>query len=287
MPKTNRRRNEERRAAAARRVAEMRRVQQTAVRRRRRLTVSAVVVVLVVLAVAAAVYVQGRRSAPPVAAGTVPGTTSHYGILIGKKSAPVRLVTYEDFQCSHCRAFEGFYGKRIAKYVAQGTLQVEYRPVAFLSTYSTTALNAALCVLVDGGKQDFLKFHNLLYDNQPPEGGSGLSTAQLTTYAEQAGISGSGVAGCIGSTKYNNWASNATEAMSKAGYNTTPTVLINGKVFKANGNMRAFEQAITAAAQSGSGASPAPTAPTSSSAVGKGSGTTSRKPSSPGAGKQG
>ncbi len=47
--------------------------------------------------------------------------------------------------------------------------------------YSTRSLNAAACVTAQGGSAAFLKFHDLLYANQPAEGVPGCRTASSST----------------------------------------------------------------------------------------------------------
>lgn len=240
MAKSNRRRDEERRSAAAARVAEMQRAQAASERRRRSLIISCSVIAVVAVIVGVFVIVQLSSQNPTVAAGSVGGSTRGYGFLVGKSGAPAKLVAYEDFQCPICQQFEKVDGPTIQKYVDDGKVQVEYRPIAILdressTNYSTRALNAAACVRNYGNAQAFLTFHDLLYANQPPEGGDGLPDSQLITYANQAlRMTKPAVAKCINDQTYKDWTSSATEAASKAGVQGTPTVILNGKTLQLN-----------------------------------------------------
>jgi protein-disulfide isomerase len=235
MVKSNRRRDEERRTAAAAKVAEMQRAQQAAERRRRSIIVSAGVVAVVVVIVGIFVLVQLGSQGPSVSAHTVGGTTSGYGFVVGKADAPATLVAYEDFQCPVCDNYEKIDGPTVEKYLQEGKLRVEYRPVAILdressTNYSTRALNAAACVRNFGTAAEFLTFHDLLYANQPAEGSAGLPNSQLITYANQAmKTTKPSVATCINDETYKNWTSSATDAFSKGGYTGTPTLILNGK----------------------------------------------------------
>ena len=79
-------------------------------------------------------------------------------------------------------------------------MQARYHGMAFLDTsanqqYLTRALNAAAVVLAAAGPDGFQAFHDLLYANQPAEGGLGADRCPARRFAGQAGASGSTVAG--------------------------------------------------------------------------------------------
>lgn len=234
MVKSNKRRDEERRTAAAIKVAEMQRAQKAADRRRRSLMVSAIAVAAIVVVVVVVVLVETRNSSPKVQATRVGGATADYGFVVGKKTAPATLISYEDFQCPICQQFENTDGELIQKYITAGKLKVEYRPIAILdressTQYSTRALNAAACVSNYSDMTVWKTFHDLLFKNQPPEGGDGLPDSQLVNFATEVGAKDPAVATCITDQTYKNWTVSATDAASKAGVSGTPTVKLNGK----------------------------------------------------------
>jgi protein-disulfide isomerase len=256
MAQTNKRRDVERRTAAARKVEEMRLAQQAAERRRRVIVVSLSVLAVLAAVIVTAIVVQNSRTQPSAPAAGVPGTTANYGVLVGQPSAPVHVVVYEDFQCPFCRQFESASSATLQQYVADKRVSVEYRPIAFLdqsstTQYSTRSLNAAACVTADGGSDAFLKFHDLLYANQPAEGSAGLPNSQLIQYARQAGVSGPQVQSCINNEQYRGWTVGATDASSKAGVTGTPTILINGKAFPDISSKQALVHAINSAGNAG------------------------------------
>jgi protein-disulfide isomerase len=163
-----------------------------------------------------------------VPANTVDGTIS-----VGSADAPVTVDLYEDFQCPNCKAFEAESGSTLAQLVAAGTVRARYHGMAFLDTsandqYSTRALNAAAVVVATAGPDAFQKFHDLLFANQPAEGGSGLTYEQLVEYAGQAGATGSTVEQDIRELTYGDWVKTATDRASKDGVTGTPTVLVGG-----------------------------------------------------------
>ncbi|NYJ06672.1 DsbA family protein [Petropleomorpha daqingensis] len=230
--------NAKRRAARAR--IEERRAAEAAARaraqRRQRTLIGAVVAaVIVVAAVVVTIVVQNSRTAT-AANAAVPANTVDSGqvIVVGQTSAPVTIDLYEDFQCPVCDNFEKTTGSTLASLVSAGTVQLHYHGMAFLDTsandkYSTRALNAAAAVVDAAGPDAYQKFHDLLYANQPPEGGSGLTDDQLISYAQQAGASGSSVESAIRDLTYGDWVKEITDQASKDGVNQTPTVKVDGQ----------------------------------------------------------
>ena len=256
MVKSNKRRDDERRSAAAAKVAEMQRAQAAAERRRRTLVVSAVAVAVIVIVVGVFVLIQTTGDdSKDVAAGGVGGSSADFGFVVGQSSAPASMVVYEDFQCPVCKSFEDLDASTVEKYVKDGSLKVEYRPIAFLdrmsegTNYSTRSLNAAACVSNATDVETWKKFHDLLYANQPEENTPGLTDEQLIGYAKQAGADTPAVETCIKSQSFKDWTASATEAASKAGVSGTPTVKLNGEdIADKLSNVEAFSQAIEAAA---------------------------------------
>ena len=222
---TARRRIEEKRAAEA-----AARARET--RRRRTLIGGIAAVVAVVLAVVVVIAVQSARTSTSADAA-VPAHTTDGAIVVGQATAPVTIDLYEDLQCPVCQQFEAANRSTLAGLVAGGTVQVHYHLMAFLDSsanqqYSTRALNAAGAVLNAQGPEAFQQFHDLLYENQPPESGPGLTDDQLITYAERAGATGETVASQVRDLTYGDWVKQVTDQASQDGVTQTPTVMVNG-----------------------------------------------------------
>jgi protein-disulfide isomerase len=226
------------RAAARRRIEEKRAAEAAArsrARRRQRTLLGGIVAAaLLVVAVVVAIVVQTGRTTTSAGAA-VPANTVDNGttVVVGSTTAPVTVDLYEDFQCPNCKAFEDASGQTLAQLVAAGTVQAHFHGMAFLDTsangkYSTRALNAAAAVVDAAGPDAFQKFHDLLFANQPAEGGAGLTDDQLVAYATQAGASGNAVGQAIRDLTYGDWVKQVTDQASKDGVTGTPTVLVNG-----------------------------------------------------------
>jgi protein-disulfide isomerase len=168
------------------------------------------------------------------------GVVDQYAVPRGDRSAPVTLTLYEDFQCPVCRQVEAIVGPTVARFAESGTVRVEYRPIAFLDAASTTeyssrALNAAACVLDERGTGAFVRMHDLLFAQQPPEGTAGLSDEQLGALAARAGAKSEAVGGCIDDERFAGRVDAATEQASKDGVNATPTILVDGEQLQLSG----------------------------------------------------
>lgn len=218
------------------RVEKMRAQERARADRRRRLVMTGVVLGVLVLVVGIGAAVQlGRSGGTPDAGSAAPaGTVDRYAVPRGDASAPVRLTLYEDFQCPACRATEAYLRTTIAQLVDEGRIRVLYRPIAFLDNASTTdyssrALGAAACVLEDAGTGAYLRMHDLLYANQPPEGGAGLDDSRLADIAGRAGADRAAVAACMDEGRFEGWVAAATDQASKNGVNATPTILVDGE----------------------------------------------------------
>ncbi|MBT0768904.1 thioredoxin domain-containing protein [Kineosporia sp. J2-2] len=213
-------------------VAEMRAQAAKAEARRRNLLISGIVAALAVVIVVGFVVVQNAsRDDKSVSDATPANIGTDNSIVDGEDSAPVKVVVYEDFQCPYCAQFEAANREQLAQYVKDGDVQVQYRPIAFLDRastddYSTRSLNAVAAV-VNSSPDAFLEFHNLLFENQPEEGGAGLTDDQLVDYAVQAGADEATVKTAVDDMTYEGWTADVTDAASQAGVSGTPTVKIN------------------------------------------------------------
>ena len=201
--------------------------------RRRSIVVTGVVAAVLAAVVGVFVLVNSlQREAGTAGGSATPASAADGTVAVGRAGAPVTVVAYEDFQCPACKSFEDANAAQLAGWVADGSVRVEYRPIAFLDRastddYSTRALNAAATVL-DLAPAGFKQFHDALYAEQPAEGGPGLTDARLVELAVAAGAPQEQAKAAIDGLRYRAWTAKVTEDASKAGVNSTPTVVVNG-----------------------------------------------------------
>jgi protein-disulfide isomerase len=229
----NRKAAQGRERAQARRIVEM----QKARERRRRITLWTSIAVVLVLVIAGIVGYGIMSSQDKQNAGklTVPSAAVDNGTAFAVGTGPVVIDLYEDFMCPVCHEFETTDEATIKQLVAQNKVTVRYHPVAILdpssngTKYSTRAAGAAAAA-AQAGK--FLQYHDVLYQNQPAEGSSGLSNAKLIELGKSVGLTGSAFTDAVNNGTYDAWVAKNTDSFSQRGYSGTPTVVIAGKQYK-------------------------------------------------------
>jgi protein-disulfide isomerase len=182
--------------------------------------------------------------------GRLPGgaTPEGDGVIIG--DGPVRVDVFIDFLCPYCRRFELAAGPELAGLVAQRRISLGYHPMNFLdeastTNYSTRAAAASGCAADQG---QFAEYAHALFVNQPPEGGAGLSDAELADIGRTTGLDGGAFAACLAEGRYLDWPPYVTARATAHGVNVTPTAWVAGAAVRPDA--RAI---IAAVAGSGTG----------------------------------
>ena len=170
----------------------------------------------------------GDPSGTPASDAGNPGVADTYGVGIGDPKAPVKVEVFEDFLCPYCSQFEEASRDDLRKAAIDGKAYVVYRPIAFLNEYSTRSLNAFGVVLDTSGGAVALKFHDLLYENQPEEGGTMPDDDWLIDKAVEAGAKEGAIRPGIEKLSFKQWMINGNDDASQRGVNSTPTVFVNG-----------------------------------------------------------
>lgn len=156
-----------------------------------------------------------------------------------KYDAPARIVTYIDFGCEYCKAFEAANAQQIEEMVAAGEATLEVQPVAITGEYAVRSGSAMSC-LVAQQPEDFFTALSAMYENQPPEGGS-WSNSQILDIWSTAGIDASSdLTSCVTSEQYADWIQSRTDDVTSdpqivnpaTGSFGTPTVFVNGERFQ-------------------------------------------------------
>ncbi len=196
---------------------------------RRRLgvgTLGVVVIALVVILVVVVVPALTKKAA----------ATGSYALAIGSESAPVTIDIYQDFMCPYCGQFERAQSADLKAMVDSGQAKVVFHLMNFLdpsssgTKYSTRAADAFATV----AKQQpsaALAFDSALYADQPAEGSSGLTDAQIADRARSAGVSDAVIATFANQPNLD-FVNKSNQAAFADGITSTPTVKINGTVFK-------------------------------------------------------
>ncbi|MHC6228384.1 DsbA family protein [Arthrobacter sp. MMS24-T111] len=165
----------------------------------------------------------GDAPKTPPAEVVAPGAEAEAG-------KPVKVVLYVDFICPICKNFETQYNDQLTSLRNDGKITVEYRPLGFLDSRSTTnyssrAANAAACV-ANTAPQKYADYFNALYAQQPAEGSAGLSDNDLKKMASDMGVD---IGSCVDDKTYRPYVKYATKEASAIGVTGTPTVFVDGK----------------------------------------------------------
>ena len=174
--------------------------------------------------------------------GAIPvGQAGVAGTVDGAAPDAVVVSVYADYMCPYCGLFEQVNGPTLDQLRGDGTIVVEYHPVAILdgaslgTAYSTRAA-AAAALVADQAPETFIAFNTALFATQPAENTAGLTDAEIATSARGAGVP-EAVASTIesgaylaGQGSFVNWVGAATDrAAQDLGQLATPTVLIDGE----------------------------------------------------------
>ncbi len=220
-------------------------------KQRRTLIQVAVAVVLIALIAAIGFSIAGKDSDTTAVPASAPSSVTGDGaIRIGDPNASVVVTVVEDFQCPACKQFEAISGDTLSELVADNTIAVDYKPIAILdrmssTNYSTRAANASLCV-ADADISAWPTWHKAMFEQQPTEGGAGLSDDDLLGITQLANIDGPDLSSCITDGTYTDYVASQTQSVLDGGVTGTPTVTVNGETVS-NPTPDGLRAAITAA----------------------------------------
>ena len=157
---------------------------------------------------------------------------------------------YFDYMCPMCGEFERLNLETIETFIAEGTANVVFYPVAILdrmaqgTQFSTRAV-AAFAWVADRAPEHALDFHIVMFENEPAEQTPGHSNAEMADLARQAGVPedvAAGIESGEAARTFGQWAFSATqEAVGNAdlvnpasGGFGTPTVTLDGERWGGN-----------------------------------------------------
>jgi protein-disulfide isomerase len=170
---------------------------------------------------------------------------------LGNPNAPVKVETFEDFQCPFCKAYtQGTEPAVINDYVATGKVYYTFTPFSFLDDQagntdqeSKTAAAAAYCAM-DQGK--FWQYHDMIYANQTGENVGDFTQRRLIAFAGKLGLDTNQFQSCLVGGKYTQQVLNDKALAGSKGVNATPYFLVNGKLVDSNGLIQAINDALAA-----------------------------------------
>lgn len=171
-----------------------------------------------------AVAPTGGRPAPSDegAVGTVTPVTDDDHIR-GDKNAPITLIEYSDVQCPFCSRFHPTLIQALNDYKGQVRWVYRHFPLSSIHPDAQKAAEASECANEQG------KFWEML-DKMFEKQSLGLSVAQLSAYAKEAGVrDAKKFDSCLSSGKYAQTVAADAQSGEAAGVSSTPATIVIGK----------------------------------------------------------
>jgi protein-disulfide isomerase len=145
------------------------------------------------------------------------------------------VVVWEDFQCPICAVFESGQGKDLVAAAEAGDIQLVYRPATFLdSTFPRSNLSSARATNAWGAAIEAgvgLRYHELVFANQPEREGDGFTDELLLDLGKQAGLSGAAYdtfAQQVADRSWFGWVASSSQQFYDDNLPGTPYVSVNG-----------------------------------------------------------
>jgi protein-disulfide isomerase len=199
-----------------------------------------VIAAAIVVIISGIVLLQNQTARKPVEVSGITGE----GTTWGPQNAPVSIIAYSDFGCSHCRNFALDQGKKLrAEYEATDTVRFEYKHFIISPPDTANAANAAECA-ADQGR--FWDYHDLLYSQQGVSRNP-FAKDNLKRYAAQLGLIQQTFNECVDGDTHLDKVYRDSAAGRDAGVQGTPTFFINGKEIPGELPYLEFKAAVDAA----------------------------------------
>jgi protein-disulfide isomerase len=157
------------------------------------------------------------------------------GTKLGADSAPLKLVSFLDFQCPFCLKFAATQEPTLVReYVETGKMQIIYRSLIRLGEESTQAAIAGECA---ADQNKFWEYHNALYLAQADAGQWGnekvnvgrFSPANLKNIAVQVGLGRAAFDSCLDNKTPANRLTDDQREANASGIGSTPGFVLNGQ----------------------------------------------------------
>lgn len=179
------------------------------------------------------------------------------GRMLGDPQASVLIEVYADFQCFACANFAQSTERLLEQnYVATGKARLAYRQFPFLGTESFRAADASLCADAQGR---FWDYHDILFANLSGVNQGAFSDRRLIAFAESLGLDMQAFRACFDASFYRDEISAEKQAGMALGIDSTPTIVVNGKIVRgAAANLIPSYEMIAAAIEAALADQPAP-----------------------------
>ncbi len=191
--------------------------------------------VVAVAAIAAGVYFGARApsSPPPVAAVSAPNKAALESVqagdhVLGDPKAPITVIEYASLTCSHCAQFHTQILPEIKKkWIDTGKVKLVYRDFP-LDQVAAKAAQIAECA----GNDRYFGVLDIIFRGQPQWLASSDPLTELAKPLRIAGMGENEIKACLANEAMSNAVINDYKAGEQMGVNSTPTLFINGQLYR-------------------------------------------------------
>ncbi len=220
-------------------------------KQRRRQTMTVVLIVIGAALVITAILIwPSLQPAGAIATASPYSFPTQNGQAMGDPNAPVTMEEFSDFQCPYCRQFHNDTLRQIIDtYVRTGKVYFIFRnfPIVDRSTPDQESHTAAAGAVCAGQQGKFFEFHDLLFANQTGENIGDFTAKRVQAMAATLGLDTGKFNSCLGDSATANTVAQDFAAGIKAGVDSTPSFLINGKLVAGALPFQQFQTTIDAA----------------------------------------
>lgn len=103
----------------------------------------------------------------------------------GRTDAKVVMIEWSDYRCPFCTMWAKTTAPQLEKYIADGTLRVEYRDLAIFGEQS---VNTAIAARAAGKQGRYWEFHDAVVAAAPSSGHPEIGPNEIQAFARQAGV---------------------------------------------------------------------------------------------------
>ena len=173
----------------------------------------------------------------------VEGYANQTGQSVGDPNAPVKVVEFSNFGCSHCRTFALENEAQFVKdYVDTGKVYFTYKVFQFSEDETLNAAEAAYCA---GDQNRFFEMQKLLFENSSFSGA--FADSSITSYAKQLGLDVAAFNQCVENDEQLEKIRTDTANARDLGVTGTPMFDVNGTIVYSTTLIETIEAALAAA----------------------------------------
>jgi protein-disulfide isomerase len=198
---------------------------------RRFYTIFAVLVVVGLGILAYLIFKPQTVSIPANVTVQASDTSGFRGYLKGSPNAPIEITEYADFQCPFCQTFATLQMPTIDERLIQtGRVRWRYRDFPLQQhPFSRLAAHSAACADEQG---KYWQQHQRIYEGQSEWSEARDAGAIFRNYAKSNGLDLGRYDACMKSGKYAGRIQASYNEGVQVGVNSTPTLLIGGRLYK-------------------------------------------------------